>query len=143
MTDQYTPSGLTPEQPAQPIVPPLQPAVQPEPPAPVVPPVPQRIPGILQKILPILIVIGAIFFGAFVYYLIQKSTNKDVDPGITTVIVTPTPSPTPVRYQTSVSTSSAFVALEQSISSFSAKLNEFSKEDPSLSPPNLVLPLGL
>jgi hypothetical protein len=124
----------------QSIPPPPAPAQNPTVPA---SPAPQPKKGIPHRLFPIFLVVGAIFFGAFIYYLIQKLTTKPLEPEITTVIVTPTPSPTPFRYPTNVSTSSGFLLLEESISSFSAELDKFSKDDPSLSPPNLILPIGL
>lgn len=124
---------------------PTQPQSVPQP-QPTIPPVaPQSIPkvGILQRIFPFLLAVVAIFFGAFIYYVIQKVTTTPEQPIVTTIIATPTVAPTPFRNATVISTSSAFISLETDISSFSSELSEFSKDDPSLSPPNLVLPLGL
>jgi len=142
MNDQFVPAGLTPDiQPkgVAPVVQNAQPTPQVPPP---LPPIPQKVPGLLSKMLPILLGVGGVFFGAFVFYVVQKNTQKEVTPGITTVFVTPTSIPTPVRYPTNVSTTSGFLSLEQSISSFSSELIEFSKDDPALTPPNLNLTLG-
>lgn len=55
---------------------------------------------------------------------------------------TPTPTPTPVRILSAIATQSAFIALEKTYASFSASLTATNVEDPSLSPPNIDLPLG-
>lgn len=93
-------------------------------------------------LLGIVLFIG-ILFGVGSYVAVQQITKKPEEPKVTTIVVTPTPSPTPIRYQTNISTTSAFISMEEAISSFSQKLIDFSKDDPSLNPPNLVLPLGL
>ncbi|MCX8008640.1 MAG: hypothetical protein N3A54_02960 [Patescibacteria group bacterium] len=93
--------------------------------------------------LPVLLIGVGIIIGAIAFFVFQQITKKPEKPTITTVVVTPTPTPTPFRYPTNVSTTSAFLELEQTIASFSNRLDEFSKHDPSLSPPNLILPLGL
>ncbi len=93
-------------------------------------------------LLGIVLFIG-ILFSIGSYIAIQQITKKPEESKVTTIVITPTPSPTPIRYQTNISTTSAFISLEETIASFSKKLIDFSKDDPSLNPPNLVLPLGL
>jgi len=117
-------------------------AAQPAPFQPTVNPVPQKLPSLMSKLIPIFLVLGAVSFGSLIYVIIQNSQKKEPDQVIKTVVVTPTPSPTPIRVATVISTSSAYMELEKSIDEFEAALNEFSKDDPMLSPPTLVLPLG-
>lgn len=96
----------------------------------------------LKKFFPLVLVIGAILFGIIVYMAMQKVIDPNTPNPIQNPDLSPTPSPTPIRHQTLVATSSGFLTMEEDISSLSAELQEFSKDDPALSPPNLVLPLG-
>lgn len=54
-----------------------------------------------------------------------------------------TPSPTPIRNVSPVATTSAFLALEQSISTLSANIAATNADDPTLTPPIIELDLGL
>lgn len=112
-------------------------------------PIPQKSPEkpkikwVFIIVLILILFIMALIFMAGAYTLFQQAKKSPEEPKITTIIVTPTPNPTPIRQQTDISTTPAFISLEDAIASFSQKLIEFSKDDPSLNPPSLVLPLGL
>lgn len=98
-------------------------------------------PSPLKKWLPLLFVLGAILTGILVFIILQGMTKRPAPEQIT-VIVTPTPSPTPIRTPSSVATTSAFIAFVDHVSSLSSQIEEFEKDDPALSPPSFVLPLG-
>ena len=53
------------------------------------------------------------------------------------------PTPTPVRSASPVATTSAFLALEQSVASLATALGATSGDDPTLTPPIIELDLGL
>lgn len=105
------------------------------------PPV-QKIPITWEKIIPLVLACLAILTGIGVFITIQRINNRAFEPTPITIVVTPTPSPTPIRNVTNLSTSSAYMAFNDSVASLSTKIQEFEKDDPSLSPPSLVLPLG-
>jgi hypothetical protein len=99
------------------------------------------LPPVLERLLPLLLAVFAIFLGILVFGVVQKFIEKP-EPKPMTIIVTPTPSPTPIRNRTTIATTSAFTQFEANIASLSGKVNAFQESDPSLSPPSLVLPLG-
>lgn len=88
------------------------------------------------------IIAGAVVFACITGLVVTRSLFTT--PKIPTVQTqeTPTPSPTPVRILSAIATQSAFIALDQAYSSFSASLTATNLDDPSLSPPVLDLPLG-
>lgn len=132
---------LVPEMPAAAQAPPTSQA----PPAPGTPPpggyapVPPRSP--LERFMPLFIAAGAVFLGILVFVVFQQLRAK---PPIVQVAPTPThtPSPTPLRQLSQLASQSGFLSLEQEVASLSAKINSYSVQDPSLSPPELTLPLG-
>ncbi|MBI5621201.1 hypothetical protein HY949_05450 [Candidatus Gottesmanbacteria bacterium] len=85
------------------------------------------------------LVIGAGILSLFLFTVMSKKST------IPTVVVSlsPTPTPTPVRILSSVATDSAFIMLKVSHASLSAGLSVLNPDDPNLSPPALVIPLGL
>lgn len=99
------------------------------------------IPPMAEKLWPLILAVCAIFFGIVIFAIVQKFMEKPTPTQIT-VIVTPTPSPTPVRNMTTVATTSSFAAFDSAVASLSAKVQGYEENDPSLSPPSLVLPLG-
>jgi len=88
------------------------------------------------------IIAGAVVLAGIITLITMKSLFTT--PKIPTVQTqeTPTPSPTPVRILSAIASQSAFLALEEAYSSFSASLTATNLDDPSLSPPVLDLPLG-
>lgn len=99
------------------------------------------LPPMVEKLLPLILAVVAIFFGILIFAVVQKFIEKP-EPKPVTIIVTPTPSPTPVHIFTTVATTSAFMAFESNVASLSGKVEAFQNEDPSLTTPSLVLPLG-
>jgi hypothetical protein len=95
-----------------------------------------------EKFLPLILAFFAILSGVLLFFLFQQLQKKPEPQPPITIIVTPTRAPTPVWYPTNVSTTSAFLDFDRSINEFAAKLNTFERNDPSLSPPSIVLPLG-
>ncbi len=119
--------------------------VTPQPSTPVseaTPSVTKKIPVTWEKIIPLVLACLAILTGIGVFMAIQGINNRTFEPKPITIVVTPTPSPTPIRNITNLSTSSAYTAFTDAVASLSSNIQEFEKEDPSLSPPTLVLPLG-
>jgi hypothetical protein len=102
----------------------------------------RRIPVTWEKIIPLILACLAIMTGIGLFVILQKINNNTFVPTPITIVVTPTPSPTPIRNATNISTTSAFLTLQENISKLNTTINEFEKDDPSLSPPSLVLPLG-
>lgn len=129
----------------QPVIPPA-PEVAPPPPVsstPPMPPVPPKAaPSIINRLLPFIIAITAIITGVIVYVALKGETPLSQTPDTITIIVTPSPTPTPIRNASAVSQTQDFVTFSENISSLSAKIKDFEREDPSLAPPSLVLPLG-
>lgn len=102
-------------------------------------------PDDLSKRNPLLIwsaAIGVILAGSMLLSLFRRSTipTKSLPPE---VVDTPLPNPTPVRNLSAIASQSAFMSLEQSASSVSSAIANTNLDDPSLSPPNIDLPLGL
>lgn len=88
------------------------------------------------------IIAGVVVFIGIIGLIVIRNVYK---PSPTSIVVreeTPTPSPTPVRSLSAIATQSAFIALDEAYSSFSASLTATNLDDPSLSPPVLDLPLG-
>lgn len=84
----------------------------------------------------IVIVIGILIA---LFFAMQKPSLRP-----TGVTITPTaaPTPTPTRVLSPLATQSAFLAVEEAVSSLSATLQATQIQDPSLTPPTLTLPLG-
>ena len=95
-----------------------------------------------EKYMPIVLAFFAVITGIILFFILGTMLKKPQPLPPVTIIVTPTPAPTPVRTPTALSTTSAFLQFSDSISTFSSELQNFQKDDPSLSPPSLVLPLG-
>jgi hypothetical protein len=105
--------------------------------------IPKKFPSIWQKMIPILIIaLLAILTGTALFFVLHNINNQEEPPEPITVVVTPTPTPTPIRNATVVSTSPQFTEFVHAISTLSTTINEFERDDPSLSPPSLILPLG-
>lgn len=105
--------------------------------------IPKKLPSIWQKMIPVLIIAFlAILTGISLFLVIQNINNQEEPPKPITVVVTPTPTPTPIRNATIVSASPQFTEFVNAISTLSATINEFERDDPSLSPPSFTLPLG-
>jgi hypothetical protein len=124
-------------------IPPAAPAASPPPVE--TPPPPKQPVNMLpdkDKLLPLILAFFAIVTGVLLFFVLKQLQKKSEAPPPVTIIVTPTPSPTPIRFPTNISTSSAFLDFEGSVASYASNLNAFEKNDPSLSPPSLVLPLG-
>lgn len=102
----------------------------------------QKIPVAWEKLLPLILASLAILTGISLFLIIQRINYQVEEPKLVTIIVTPTPSPTPLRIATNLSTSSAYLSFNEQVSSLSANITTFEREDPSLFPPSLVLPLG-
>ncbi len=86
-----------------------------------------------------LIAIGIGLIGIFVWRGITQKSTKDI---AATPTPTHTPSPTPIRQISALASQSGFIALDEKIASLSSSIKNYIIEDPSLSPPVLVLPLG-
>lgn len=108
---------------------PLADAVPPPPPAPKV-----SIPIIIAVVATAMIVSG-VFFG------LSRIKPKEV-------VVAPTPTPTPIATPTPIRQPSAFASqpdflkFQTAVATLSAAIAGYSPNDPSLTPPTLVLPLG-
>lgn len=89
------------------------------------------------------IAIVVVVMGFLAVFGVGKVIQK---PAIVTV-PTPTPTispvPTPIRTLSPFATTSAFMQLDASVTSFSTAIKAYNTSDPSLSPPVLDLNLGL
>jgi len=96
-----------------------------------------------SKLVPILLGIAVVLLGG-IYGLLVSQIQK---PDKTQPAVTPTPVAEPSIATTQplsgIATSSAFMALEQSVASLSSAINALNVSDTTLNPPALDLPLGL
>ncbi len=89
-----------------------------------------------------LVIAGLVIgIGLLVLLLFSLMRSKPPPPG-PVAPASPTPSPTPIRILSVIATDSAFQALRASQASLSSELSLLSPDDPSLTPPVLVLPLG-
>jgi hypothetical protein len=91
-----------------------------------------------SKIIKIFVIIIILLLGisGFLYYQKQHQNPVTMQP-------TPTPTETSVnKLVNPIATSSAFIELENSVASLSAKINSYNANDPSLSPPVIDLSLG-
>lgn len=111
----------------------------------VVQPVLAPTPGLAQTTKPsntrILIIAGGVIAFGISMLLIWKLLTPPPKPAIQ-VVQSPTPTPTPIRILSAIATQSAFMSLTQIQASLSAGLSITNLDDPSLSPPQLELPLG-
>ncbi len=86
-----------------------------------------------------IIAISLGIIGIFTWNIVTQQTVSTTVPTPTS---TNTPSPTPVRQLSAIASQSAFMVLDEKIASLSSSIKNYIIEDPSLSPPVLVLPLG-
>ncbi|MEK7141507.1 MAG: hypothetical protein AAB800_03110 [Patescibacteria group bacterium] len=89
----------------------------------------------------ILMIAGGVIAFGISMLLVWRLLTPPPKPAIQTV-QSPTPTPTPIRILSAIATQSAFVSLTQIQASLSAGLSITNLDDPSLSPPQLELPLG-
>lgn len=80
--------------------------------------------------------------GGILLLLLVRSLLPARAPDPPIIAPSATPSPTPIREQSAVATQSAFISLEAHLASVSAAIRATNLDDPSLSPPNIDLPLG-
>ncbi len=99
----------------------------------------QSKPSILTPIL--LAVAGTAIVVSGVFVGLSRLTKPE-----TVEAPTPTPAPvatpTPVRRQSAIAGQQAFREFKDAVATLSAAVAGFSPQDPSLTPPTLVLPLG-
>lgn len=84
---------------------------------------------------------GVILAGIMLLYVFRSSIIPTKSPP-PELVSTPLPSPTPIRNVSSIASQSAFMSLEQSVSSVSSAIANTNLDDPSLMPPSIDLPLG-
>jgi len=90
-----------------------------------------------------LIIAGVVILCILLGFLLYRQvTQQPSDPAAPTPTPTSTPSPTPIRELSGIAGDPAFAELEASVASLSASIRNFNAQDPSLSPPSLILPLG-
>jgi len=96
-----------------------------------------------SKLVPILLGVAIILLGGIYGMLIGQVKKTPT----ATAVITPTPTNEPsistTQPRSSISTTSAFLNIESSISSLSSAINALNVSDTSLNPPSLDLPLGL
>ncbi len=96
-----------------------------------------------SKLMPILMGIAVVLLGG-IYGLLISRIQKPTE---TQPAATPTPvaepSITTMQPLSAVATTSAFIALENSVASLSSAINALNVSDTTLNPPTLDLPLGL
>lgn len=104
-------------------------AVPPPPPSPKI-----SLPVIIAVVATAMIVSG-VFFGL-----------SRLKPKETVVAPTPTPTPiatpTPIRQPSALATLPEFLLFQSSVATLSAAIAGYNPQDPSLTPPTLILPLG-
>lgn|GEM_PF-677768 len=112
------------------------------PPMPPVPPKKAAGPIGSKNILILITAILAVGIFLFGFLYVRSSAPAPVEQP---AAITPTvlPSPTPQPNLSRISTTSAFMSFSQDIASFSAILNTFALQDPSLVPPILDIELDL
>lgn len=138
--------NVTPSEPTTPAAPPAGEAVQKQT-FPVATTAPfrinlQKIRSEVEKFTPFILAILAICTGIMIFTVIQVLQPEPEQPMPVTIVITPTPTPTPIRTPTNVSTSSAFLTFVDDVNTLQNSIRDFEKDDPMLSPPALVLPLG-
>jgi hypothetical protein len=87
------------------------------------------------------IVLGVIVLVAIIWFVVSKNLSDKKDVPIQ-VVATPTPTPIINSGVSPIATTSAFLQVEQSIASLSARIAGFSPIDSQVVPPVLDLPLG-
>lgn len=91
---------------------------------------------------PLIITVGIIvllLIAAVAYRQIAMQPKDDESPAPTP---TATVTPTPIREFSGIANDPAFKELESDVASLSAGLRNYNIQDPSLSPPTLILDLG-
>ncbi len=111
---------------------------QPPMPPPVTGPAPAPRPNLnLWPIAAVVVVAGIFILIALTATTAIRGRQSQQSPAATLM-----PTPTPIRNFSPLATQSAFLQLVAGAASLSASLNNYSPQDPSLSPPTLDLPLG-
>ncbi len=105
------------------------------------PPPPQPVQKPPTNMLPWVAAAGAVFIGIAIFIGIQQLRPKQT-PVVVTATPTITPSPTPLRQLSTIASQVEFSNLETAIASLSASAQSYNVSDPSLSPPEITLPLG-
>lgn len=122
-----TPLAPTPVPPVPQNVPPQ--AVPPPPPTPKIPVT------LIVAVLATALLVSGVFFG------LSFLKPKEV-----AVVPTPTPTaaptPTPIRQPSAIAALPEFMQFKASVATLSAAIAGYNPQDPSLTPPTLVLPLG-
>lgn len=104
--------------------------------APPPPPTPRiTLPIIIAAVVATAIIVSGIFFGL-------SRMKPQVAQTLPTPTTGPVATPTPVRQPSALATQSAFINFQGAIATLSAAIATYNVQDPSLTPPTLVLPLG-
>lgn len=81
------------------------------------------------------VVVSGIFYGLSLYRPQQVAVTPTPTP-------TPMATPTPIRQPSTIAGQPAFLQFQSAVATLSAAIAGFSAQDPTLTPPTLVLPLG-
>lgn len=121
------------------------PPVVPEPPVTVPPPEPATplASKLLPKVIMAVLAFSAIFTGVVAYNLYLRLQGKTTPVETITVLISPTLAPTPIRTRSQVSQTVPFSSFETEVSSFTALIQSARDDDPMLSIPDIIQPLGL
>jgi len=92
--------------------------------------------------LPIIIavIVTAVVISGLFYAISQKKQEEIVVAPTPTPVLMPTP--TPVRQPSALAAAPEFIQFKAAVATLSAAIAGYSSQDPSLTPPTLVLPLG-
>lgn len=94
-----------------------------------------------SKLFPLAALVGVVLLVIAAVVGFQSLRPKPT-PITVTVTPTATPSPTPMRQLSGIASQPDFLTLETGVASLSAKAQSYNVNDPSLTPPELTLPLG-
>lgn len=115
---------------------PVNTPVMPSAPAPVPVPAPRNYMPIIVAVLGTALLVSGLFFGIS---FVTKPKETAVVPAATP---TPNATPTPIRQPSAIAGQATFIDFQSAVSTLSAAIAGYNSQDPSLTPPTLVLPLG-
>ena len=109
---------------------------------PTIPTSDSKLKQIIQSINPWVVAFVVFILGILVFFVIRGRFISTPTQIVPTLTPTATVTPTPIRSFSIIATQSAFLELEEALSTLSADLQLYSVQDPALSPPELTLPLN-
>ena len=92
--------------------------------------------------MPILIAIVVTVIMSVLVFLALSKMKPQQEQVVPTPTMAPIVTPTPVRQPSAIASQSAFIDFRTAIATLSAAVATYNVQDPSLTPPTLVLPLG-